>query len=250
MSTQTAALQRFHELNYLINEAVALRVRDFISEYLEMSEESVGRANFSYEVHTLCLDSDALTLYWQAVNDVEHRHQLRVRYLSLHPDAPVHLEIKRRQADGVIRERCAVRREGVAVALAGQLPEARLLTSRHPGHLNTLQRFVTCAQSIGARPKVHIGFLREGYSSPDNTVRVTMDRDIWCEAYFASELVAQFSRPRRLFPSQVLLELSYHERFPDWFGELVRHFDLMPCEADKFVAAVSTLGCNALGGAR
>ena len=52
------------ELKYLISEDMALKVRDFVRCYLDFDENSVGKPNYSYPVHSLYLDSDRLQLYW------------------------------------------------------------------------------------------------------------------------------------------------------------------------------------------
>ena len=91
-----------HELNYLISQATALRVRDFLQSYLELAEDAVGKPNYSYPIHSLYLDSDDLTLYRRAMNDIEHRWQLRVRYSSVYPDAEAQFEIKHRYAEAAV----------------------------------------------------------------------------------------------------------------------------------------------------
>jgi len=247
MSARARSPQSYYELNYLISEEKALHVRDHVANYLELHEDSVGRPNFSWPVHTLCLDSDDFTFYRQAINDVEHRRQLRVRYRSLNPEAPAHLEIKRRLADAVVRERCAVRLEDVPLVLSGQLLTPHRLLQRDPVGERVLEHFVELAQRFQAKPKLHIAFLREAYTSADGTVRVTLDRQIQCQATSAQGLEWEFRDPCGLFPSKVLLELSCVERFPNWFREMAEHFNLAQCEADKFVAGISALGSRVFG---
>jgi hypothetical protein len=70
--------QRF-ELKYLISEDTALMVRDFVKSYLDFDEYSVGKPNYSYPVHSLYLDSDALQLYWETINGNKNRYKLRLR---------------------------------------------------------------------------------------------------------------------------------------------------------------------------
>ena len=81
--------QVHYELNYLVSEETALNVRAFARSCLELEERSVGQPSFSYPVHNLYLDSDDFTLYWRAINDPEHRVELRVRYYSLERGEPV-----------------------------------------------------------------------------------------------------------------------------------------------------------------
>src|ERR1041384_8320422 len=129
--------QRF-ELKYLISEETALLARDFVQSYLEMDEFSVGRADYSYPVHSLYLDSDDLTLYWRTVNGDKNRFKLRLRYYSLSPDAPVFFEIKRRMNNCILKQRGGVRHESLPILLRGYLPEMNHLVSRNPKQLVAL----------------------------------------------------------------------------------------------------------------
>ncbi len=113
--------QRF-ELKYLISEDTALMVRDFVRSYLDFDEYSVGKPNYSYPVHSLYLDSDALQLYWETINGNKNRYKLRLRYYSTHADAPVFFEIKRRVNNCIMKQRGGVRQECVPLLLKGHLP--------------------------------------------------------------------------------------------------------------------------------
>src|SRR5438045_9275038 len=97
------------ELKYLISENTAQRVRDFVRCYLDMDEYSVGRPNYSYPVHSLYLDSDDLTLYWQTINGNKNRYKLRLRYYSTNPETPVFFEIKRRMNNCIMKQRGGVK---------------------------------------------------------------------------------------------------------------------------------------------
>ena len=59
MSRDRMQSSRF-ELKYLIDEPTATRVRDFVLSYLSMDENGVGKADYSYPVRSLYLDSDDL----------------------------------------------------------------------------------------------------------------------------------------------------------------------------------------------
>src|SRR5262245_40784350 len=114
-------LQRF-ELKYLVDEATALAVRDFVSPHLELDEFSVGRPNFSYPVHSVYFDSDDLRLYQSTINSEKNRYKLRLRFYSDAPEAPVFFEIKRRVDGAILKQRGGVRREAVPRVLAGFMP--------------------------------------------------------------------------------------------------------------------------------
>src|SRR5215510_13285193 len=141
--------QRF-ELKYLIQEEEALRVRDFVRCHLDM---------------------DDLKTYWATINGDKNRFKLRLRYYSTHADAPVFFEIKRRMNNCIMKQRGGVRQECVPLLLKGHLPQSEHLVSKAPNQLVALQNFCHLAfDSVHAKPKVHIFYMREAYVSDDDQV--------------------------------------------------------------------------------
>ena len=237
--------QRF-ELKFLITEETALMVRDFVRSYLEFDEYSVGKADFSYPVHSLYLDSDDLKLYWSTINGDKNRYKLRLRYYSTHPDAPVFFEIKRRKNNTIEKQRGGVRQECVPLLLRGYLPQPEHLVSKNPNGLVALQRFCEMAHQLHAKPKVHTYYMREAYVSDDDNVRVTIDRKVYGEANLDYTIKTEMHNPALSFANQVILELKFTNRFPDWFRELVRVFGVMQCGAAKYCESVQGIGFEKL----
>ena len=101
MSHDNMQIQRW-ELKYVIPEAVALALREFVSSYLEIDEYGAGRPNLSYSIHNLYLDSEDLQIYWGTINGNKNRFKLRLRFYAdnSNPEAPVFFEIKRRMKIG------------------------------------------------------------------------------------------------------------------------------------------------------
>jgi len=238
--------QRF-ELKYLIPEETALLVRDFVHSYLEMDEFSVGRPNYSYPVHSLYVDSEDLKLYWRTINGDKNRFKLRLRYYSISPESPIFFEIKRRMNNCILKQRGGVQFEAVETLLKGQLPEPNHLVSKAPNHLVAVQRFCHFMSELRAKPKVHIAYDREAYVSDDDEVRVTMDRNVCAEPNLADSIKTQMDHPVRSFVGDVILELKFTNRYPDWFRELVRSFHVMQCGAAKYVESVGGIGARNLG---
>lgn len=237
--------QRF-EMKYLINEEVALRVRDFVQAYIDFDEYSVGKPNYSYPVHSLYLDSDTLHTYWATINGDKNRYKLRVRYYSDTPGAPVFFEIKRRVNNCIMKQRCSVRNELVRSLLDGQLPDVEMFLSKNPSHFFALQNFLRMTAHIQAKPKVHIGYLREAYVSDDDTVRVTIDRAVDAEPMLEPWIRLRMENPVRSFQGHVILELKFTNRFPNWFRELVEIFNVMQCGAAKYVESIQGIGFRRL----
>jgi hypothetical protein len=235
-------LQRL-ELKYIVKEEVALQVREFVRCYLEIDEYGASRPNLSYPVHSLYLDSDDLILYWNTINGNKNRYKLRLRFYENRPNAPVYFEIKRRMNDAILKQRGGVRREAVNSILAGQLPAPEHLISSEPKHLAALQRFCQLMNQHHCKPKAHVQYLREAWISPhNNSVRVTMDRRVLCDPEPTARLSAEMVNPVLVFGNQVVLELKFTGRYPDWFRELVRVFNLVQCSAAKYADGVALLG--------
>jgi hypothetical protein len=231
------------EMKYMITEQQALRVREFVRSYLELDEYGVGKPNFAYAVHSLYLDSDDLLLYWRTINGEKNRYKLRVRFYNDNPDTPVFFEIKRRHNNCIIKHRAALNREWLRRVLGGELPPLRAFTSRNPKHEAALSEFLILMQSIYARPKAHVAYLREAYLPPDdNSARVTMDRAVRSEPQFSGRLSTHMRDPNLIWPGVVVLELKFTDRFPLWFREMVEALELTHCSAAKYVAGIELLG--------
>ena len=242
MATDRLQLQRF-ELKYQISEAVALAVRDFVSAYLVLDEFGAGQPQGTYPIHSLYLDSRHLSQYGDSLNGNKNRFKLRLRFYNNRSDAPVYFEVKRRVNEAIFKQRAPVRREAVESLLGGHLPGDNDLVFPEPQTIAALQRFYELMTQVHAQPLAHVAYRREAWVSPtDNSVRVTLDRDVRFEPEMEARLATQMSNPLRLFRQKVILEIKFTGRFPDWLREMVRVFDLTQCSAAKYVEGVTLLG--------
>jgi hypothetical protein len=140
-----------------------------------------------------------------------------------------------------------VRAETVSSLLAGHLPEPGHFVAQEPKQLVALQRFCQLVEELQAEPRTHVAYLREAWiSRVDNSVRVTMDRAIRTETDPVARLLPEMTNPVLVFGGQVVVELKFTGRFPDWFKELVRVFGLMQCGAAKYADGVTRLGAHAV----
>ena len=242
MAANTFQAQRF-ELKYLISEGITLGIRDFVRSYLELDDYGVGRPNYAYPVHSLYLDSDSLTTHHHTINGTKNRFKLRLRYYDDKPNTPVFFEVKARVDSCILKQRAGVKRDAVPLLVAGQLPEPEHLFSKEPRQLAALQRFNYLQHLLNARPKAHNHYYREAWVSPhDNSVRVTFDRHVLIEPFFKPEAVVAMTCPVQVYPEFTILELKFTTRYPNWFKELVRIFDLMQFSAAKYSEGIVTVG--------
>src|SRR5213078_4036157 len=94
---------------------------------------------------------------------------------------------------------------------------------------------------------VHIAYEREAYVSDNDEVRVTMDRNVCAEPNLSPSIKTRMEDPARSFVGNVILELKFTNRFPDWFRELVRSFHVMQCGAAKYVESIQGIGHDKIG---
>lgn len=235
MSNSELQAQRL-ELKYIIPERVAVSIRDFLLPYLDMDPFGGSQPDLSYPVHSLYLDSPELALYHSTLNGDRNRYKLRIRFYEGRPQAPVYLEIKRRDDGSIYKERCAVNRDAVGDIISGRLPDRRDLVNGNSAGERALANFCRNLNQIQAVPMAHVAYRREAWlSHGSNRVRVTMDRQVQSCREPSIRLDAQLTHPVSVFGDEVVLELKFTGRFPSWMGDLVRVFSLKQCSAAKYV---------------
>ncbi len=242
MNTDRLQTQRF-ELKFQVPEATAVAVRHFVRPYLAPDEFAKNPTLPAYPVHSLYLDSGDLHTYRATVNGDRDRYKLRVRYYDDSAESPIYLEIKRRIDRCIYKQRARVRRECVAELLNGAWPSARHLHPKAPNDLPALQKFCELLRRLGATPRARVSYDREAWTSEGhNAVRVTMDRAVECEPESGPNLSTTYTNAARPFRDQVILELKFTNRFPDWLQVMVRTFNLVQGSAAKYVDGVNALG--------
>ncbi len=236
MSQDHTLMASRYELKYLLSNSTALRVRQFVRQYLELDEYGQGQPDLAYPVHSLYLDSDDWTLYHRSLNGDKNHFKLRVRYYDERPTTPVFFEIKRRMKDVILKQRCGVKRGGETDVLAGRFPPERQLVSNSAEDCQALHRFLELMSRVEARPQMHVAYRREAYVNPvNNEVRVTFDRSVQAVPRPGGELRTQMDRPLVCTTDLVILELKFTDRFPNWFRDLVETFDCFQSGAAKYV---------------
>lgn len=233
-----------YELKYWVDEVTALRVRDYVQQYLMIDPFSVGRPDLSYPVHSLYLDSEGLDTYWHTVNGNKNRFKLRLRYYDDRPNSPVFFEVKRRMNNIILKERGGVKKKHVAEILGGQLAEReQLLSPNSDPDLFAIHHFQELMTKLAARPMLHIAYLREAYEKEgDNSVRVTMDRAVFSAPHSSPETIINTENHFNVFGKTVILELKFTDRFPAWFNDLVQTFSCTLTGAAKYAFGIEQKG--------
>ena len=241
MATDRMQSQRF-ELKYVVPERTALAIRRFVSCYLKPDEFAASLPNHSYPVHSLYLDSEELTTYQAVQCGEKNRFKLRIRYYS-DSDKTVYFEIKRRTNEVISKLRAKVRRESVAELLAGRPPQLHHLASPNGKQMYALQEFCRLMHQLRATPRSHVAYLREAWMTPGgNSLRVTFDRQVECEPEFGCTLGTKFGTAIAPFERNVIMELKFVDRLPNWCVEMIRALGLVRGGAPKYAQGVLLLG--------
>lgn len=244
MSTDRLQTQRF-ELKFQVAEATAVAIRHFVRPYLAPDDFAANNEIPAYPVHSLYLDSGDLHTYRATVNGDRDRYKLRVRYYDEKPGSPIYLEIKRRVDRCIYKQRARVRREFVPDLLSGAWPAMKHLIKSDPRDFAALQKFCELQRRLGAKPRARVSYDREAWTSEgNNAVRVTMDRAVVCEPELEPRLDTTFTNPAHPFGDQVIVELKFTNRYPDWLQIMVRTFNLVQGSAAKYVDGVNALGAS------
>lgn len=227
--------QRF-ELKYIISEHKARAVRDFVRAYLSPDKFGEISEGNSYPVHSLYLDSADLELYRTTINGDRNRQKLRIRFYEGDETGPVFLEIKQRQNEAILKERCAVQRQALDILAAGNMIPREMIVNSTATEERALTNFVRAFYRLQARPVSHVSYRREAWSSiGDNRHRVTFDRSVRTEPRNRFTCTAEMLRPVDVFSDKVVLELKFTGRFPDWMREMAAALQLRTCSAAKYV---------------
>ena len=230
------------ELKYIVDSDTALAIRDFVRSYLDLDENGVGHPDYAYPVHSIYLDSEKMTTYQETINGNKNRFKLRIRFYDDRETSPVFFELKRRMNNCIMKQRGTVKREAVQRLMDGFFPGAEDLFSKEAKHMVAVQNFVQTVQRLGATPKVHVAYRREAYvPHDDNSARLTLDRQIRSERQTMLRFSTKMENPIHIWGDAVVVELKFTNRFPEWFGELVRIFHLRQCGAAKYADGVALL---------
>jgi len=251
-----------HELKYVVDEARAVAIREFLRAYLRPSIYNRAGPQSGEPVISLYLDSPDLILYRQSAGGLKNRVKLRVRFYDGDWEHPAYLEVKRRVGDMILKERAMVSRESVRRMLSGG-PQTVSSGAPSPGYwpdrtdlLNgrdqggAQQFFSHLCGAFGARGIVYVSYLREAWeSSREGLVRVTVDRHILGTLYDGTARLAIPARGIRAelpyFPRDgVVLEVKYTHGSPRWLPHLLQSFDLERRSVSKYCACVEAIGLH------
>lgn len=242
MASQQMQENRF-ELKYILDEVTARAVRDYARSYLVADEHADPAKGWSYPIHSVYLDSPDYTLCRATIQGLKNRFKLRVRYYDDNPALPVFFEIKRRINDVILKRRAMVRREAMAMLLAGHWPSTSDLVKPNDAKaFDSLQQFCELRHRLNASGKVIVSYVREAWvTAENNSVRLTFDRNLAGLPWRGQLTCKGLTEGVRPEVAGVILELKFTDRFPDWMRTMVQGLNLQRRSMAKYVHCVEAL---------
>lgn len=233
--------QRF-EFKYQLSNQTAAAMREYVRMHLVADPYSAVRDNYEYPVYSLYLDSPNLELGKATLRGEKNRYKLRVRFYEYDEQAPVFFEIKKRNAVIISKVRCRATRDVARAVLAGHPPFGDEALSLDDDEIGALHEFSRRMTLIAARPTALVAYWREAWVTAfDNSVRVTFDKRVCIQPDEDFSALPDLNRARPVFGDNIVLELKFTDRFPNWMREMVRVFGLQRGAAGKYADGLTRL---------
>jgi hypothetical protein len=226
-----------HEIKYLISEAKAVAIAQFIRPYLEPDRYSKLQRGGHYPIVSLYLDSNNLQLCRESLTGQKNRFKLRIRSYTDEPEYPRFFEIKRRVNNVIIKSRARVMERDVPALLAGlPLPPQDYTTDE-----DVLNQFQLYTKSIGAKPVVLVRYMRQAFEGDSETrVRVTFDRELCYNVTSSPQVRLGGSgwQHSSVTTGGVILEIKFTDRYPAWLSQMVEYLDLRQDSISKYATSI------------
>lgn len=242
-----------YELKYIVEEPRAVAIADFVSSYLRPSPHNGDGPIRGHPVISLYMDTPDFFFFRQSYTGHRNRMKLRIRFYDNDWSRPAFLEVKRRVAEVVCKDRAMISREGVREILTHGWPDspyrADIACLVHGNRRRDVSDdFWHFANTVHARGAIFISYYREIYESEnDDELRVTIDRYVHGSRYDGSgrmDLPKRGWRPylpphMAPFPKDgVIIELKFDNQAPRWMFELAKIFNLKQISVCKYSACV------------
>jgi hypothetical protein len=232
------------EQKFVLNEKQAALFAAVVRGHLGLDRHSKERPDYSYDVHSVYLDSDTLESYWSTLKRKNHRFKLRVRFYDDDSSKPAYVEIKGKAGKQTVKQRCPVPREHLEEWFSDAAPRGELFASA--GDLDALEQFLGKARRLRAQPKLHVAYRREAYvSREDNAIRITFDRDVRSEPVSGLRLATRMRNPQLLCGGAVIMELKCAGEMPAWLSGLIDKMNPDDRGFTKYVSGIEQHGLNA-----
>lgn len=237
------------ERKFVVTEAAADSIQQFVAAYLEFDEHMTGQELNGYRVCSLYLDTPDLAFYRQSKEGVKNRRKLRIRIYDDRPEGLAFLEIKKRTGETVHKLRATVRKSACQSMLRGEHLRSDDLHATSEVGMRALDEFCEFKEKYDADGVAYVDYHRVAYvSRTADNCRVTFDRQLVSRPYSPLDGLCPPPELKPVDMGGVVLELKYNGRAPRWMHDLVRTFNLQRCSFPKYVYCADALNVAPVAG--
>jgi hypothetical protein len=217
-----------YENKYMLGEGVYLRLRDRLSEHMELDEHNKRRE--TYPIANLWYDTEDSALIRASLSKPKYKEKLRLRaYGAPGLDAKVYAEIKKKFAGLVNKRRAAMTlREAYDFLQGGNAPETGSAVNRQ-----IVGELAYILQTRALRPAMHISCDRRAYFGIGDDVRVSFDENIRARHYDL-RLESGAYGERLLDDGIRLMEIKTARSIPLWLCRLLSEYKIRPVGFSKY----------------
>ena len=196
-----------HEQKYYISQGDAAYLSTLLRH--TMQRDKHADRNGEYHIRSLYFDDCFNSAMSDKLDGVMHRHKYRIRIYNF-SDRIIRLERKSKQGDYISKLSCGISRELAEQIIAGD--PYGLETVNHP-LIQDVYRMMTTKL---LRPAVIVDYVREAYIHPCEETRVTLDKQLRTGNLSTDLFNPQLPTFPCLDQNQVILEIKYNRRFPEY----------------------------------
>ncbi|MDP3735417.1 MAG: polyphosphate polymerase domain-containing protein [bacterium] len=234
--------QRF-EWKYLVTPTEADHlIGALLARGMRWDKVVASSPSHHYPVTSLYFDSPAFLCYHDKRHGLYRRFKVRLRGYTktLGQNAPLYLELKRKDGDIVTKDRITLARGAMEMVAARNIP-GLTAPARRVGEAEERKvalRLTTLLANFALRPRIMVRYDRQPLIGTEaNHLRVTFDRALEAYPYALGETYATALPPRR----SVVMEIKYNGAMPVWLHTLIVHEGLQRIAFSKYCIGVTTL---------
>lgn len=229
------------ELKYLVAETHLEALRGVLAPFAAGDRHGEGFEGRGYTVRSIYFDTPSLRYYHEKEAGLKQRRKLRVRaYNAPAVEAPVYLEIKRKDEMTVAKDRAPVRyhdldallRTGDVAAYVATPDVRRREQARH---------FLYHFYRHRLQPTCLTVYEREAFEGRfDPTLRITFDRNLRGKAYPSWPDLRADVGLRHVHPGFFIMEVKFDTAFPAWLRPVLGRYGLRPQALSKYCLCLET----------
>ena len=236
LDTETdLTLRSRYELKYIIDQARAHAIRQYIKLHMKLDKYSRLRNSRYYPVASLYFDSPDLKLCRETLTGKKNRFKLRIRSYTDEKSYPRFLEIKRRLNNVILKSRARLKFGEI-----DDLLRNRIISSQHKKDFDTINQFQLYLNYLNASPVILVRYLRQAYQadSENTKLRVTFDDKLSYKIPRSIDTSISSSGFRNVLVGKNILEIKFTGRYPAWLSRMIKHFDLRGQSCSKYVKSL------------